>query len=189
VRHAFLKKLAMTFYGMLLTCASVFCSVDDRKDEPLDDHTAPTDLSDTPLLSDSSTTHVFVQPRFRYPPVQQTEITPATLITVDPGLHKGRLAFTITALTSANIYAYKKFENIWWNYSKSPFHFYRGWRQTTGWYDFGPDDSLWHHMDKFGHYYGSRMLSLFLSDTAQWIGFDDNASHWIGAVASWLFFL
>lgn len=33
------------------------------------------------------------------------------------------------------------------------------------------------------------MLALFMSDTASWIGFEENSSLWIGAVASWLFYL
>jgi hypothetical protein len=44
-------------------------------------------------------------------------------------------------------------------------------------------------MDKFGHYYSTRLLSLFLSDIANWVGFESNSSRWIGAVASWLFYL
>ena len=104
-------------------------------------------------------------------------------------LNKTRLAGVSGGLVAANYYAYLRFKDIWWSHPTTSFHFYRGWRQTKGWYDFGLDDSLWHHMDKLGHYYNSRFASLLLSDTANWIGFNKNQSLWIGAFSSWLLFL
>ena len=104
-------------------------------------------------------------------------------------LRTDRLIVTSGALLVLNVAAYQNFKNIWWDYPTTQFHFYRGWRQTQGWYDMGPHDSLWFHMDKLGHYYSTRSLSLILSDVAQWTGFSEQQSMWIGAVASWLFYL
>lgn len=90
---------------------------------------------------------------------------------------------------SVNAIAYQKFKNIWWNHPTTNFHLYRGWRQTEGWYDLGPHDSLWFHMDKLGHYYNAQLLAVLLRDTAGWVGFDNGQSGWIGALSSWLFML
>ena len=129
-------------------------------------------------------------PAIRYDKNKHPPVLPAFKPAVsERRVNKTRLAFSGCALVGANYYAYKRFENMWWNHPKSSFHFYRGWRQTEGWYDFGPDDSLWHHMDKFGHYYNARLLSLLLSDIALWIGFEENPAQWIGAVSSWLLYL
>lgn len=100
-----------------------------------------------------------------------------------------RLFAVAGGLAAANYYAYQRFKNIWWQYPKTGFHLYRGWRQTQGWYDFGYDDSPWRHMDKFGHFYCSRLASLLLADAAQWVGFEHRQSRWIGALTSWLFYL
>ncbi len=91
-------------------------------------------------------------------------------------------------LVAANVYAYQRFKDIWWQYPKTRLHLYRGWRQTQGWYDFGFDDSPWRHMDKFGHFYGSRFASLLLADAAQWVGFNHTQSRWIGALTSRLLY-
>ncbi len=184
MRQSFLPKIAAVLCGFFFITA--LYSAEKTDDETPDEHFVSAEPFDMPFLFDS--TAVFYQPRFRYAPSQYLPIAPIA-VTAEPGIHKTRLGFTVAALASANIYAYQQFKNIWWDYPTSPFHLYRGWRQTEGWYDFGPDDSLWHHMDKFGHYYVTRTLSLFFSDTAQWIGFDESSSRWLGALTSWLFYL
>lgn len=128
--------------------------------------------------------------RFRRPIVAAPDLLSAKKAeSVTSCVQKGRLLFVTGTLLSANYYAYHRFKDMWWNYPRTRLHLYRGWRQTEGWYDFGPHDSLWHHMDKLGHFYNTRLLSLLLSDTAAWIGFANSTSQWIGAVMSWLFYL
>lgn len=90
---------------------------------------------------------------------------------------------------SANALAYQKFKNIWWHHPTAGFHLYRGWRQNQGWYDLGPHDSLWLHMDKFGHYYNARLLSHAFADAFQWIGVKEQSSSRLGALAGWLIML
>jgi hypothetical protein len=179
----------MAFCGLLWLATSLCGGVDEKSEPTSIDDMASIDPIDIPFLSDSSITRTLYEPGVRYPLTSHSSVFPLVMPQPSREADKGRLALTVGTLASVNIYAYKKFQNIWWNYPKSPFHLYRGWRQTEGWYDFGPDDSLWFHMDKFGHFYSTRLLSLFLSDTAQWIGFEKNAAQWIGAVASWLFYL
>jgi len=106
-----------------------------------------------------------------------------------PSIQRGRLLGVSSALAVANYYAYVRFKDMWWSYPKSGFHLYRGWRQTQGMYDLGFDDSLWHHIDKFGHFYNTRMVSLLMADAAEWIGFQKRPSMWIGACTAWLFYL
>ncbi len=107
----------------------------------------------------------------------------------DRTVQMGRLVGVGGGLLAVNYYAYQRFKDIWWNHPTGAFHLYRGWRQTQGWYDFGPHDSLWHHMDKLGHYYNARLASLLLADAAYWVGFQRRQSRWIGAVTSWLLYL
>ena len=104
-------------------------------------------------------------------------------------INMGRLYVVSSGFVIANYYAYWRLKDIWWSNPKTKFHFYRDWRQTQGSYDFGFDDSLWHHIDKLGHYYNTRYASLLLADTAKWIGFQKKQSLWIGAITSWLLFL
>ncbi len=189
MRRFFSIKIKVTICAVFYIAAFAFCGVDDKSEETSIDDDAPVDQIELPLLSDSLMAPHLSKPGIRYPRPHYSPITSISQRQPHQGISRGRLVLTAATLTYAHIYAYNTFENIWWDYPKSPFHLYRGWRQTEGWYDFGPYDSLWLHMDKLGHYYGARMLSLFLSDTAKWIGFDQHASHWIGAVASWLFYL
>jgi len=104
-------------------------------------------------------------------------------------ISSSRLVLSTIGLLTLNYSAYQHFKDIWWNYPTSGFHIYRGWRRDQGWYDLGPHDSLWFHMDKLGHYTNSRLLSLFLSDIASWVGYQKSTAQWIGAVTSWLLFL
>lgn len=104
-------------------------------------------------------------------------------------VQKDRLLVASGIVLSANVILYNKFKNIWWNHSQTGFHFYRGWRRTEGWYDFGPHDSLWFHMDKLGHFYNTRLLSIMLSDLAYWVGYSELKNRWIGAFGSSLFYL
>ncbi len=146
------------------------------------------------LLSYSKTSHdtlsavpgLIPLPRFQ---VKRVPYQMARIHAAETGLHTDRLILAGTVLAVLNYGAYQNFKDIWWNYPTTQFHLYRGWRQTEGWYDMGPHDSLWFHMDKLGHYYATRGLSLLLSDLALWVGYTKEQSAWIGAVASWLFYL
>lgn len=111
------------------------------------------------------------------PPERVNKVRPARAVAL--------AAFAI----SANTLAYEKFKNIWWQHPTTAFHLYRGWRQNEGWYDLGPHDSLWLHMDKFGHYYNARLLSLAFADAFEWIGLKEKSSTRWGALAGWLIML
>ena len=133
-----------------------------------------------------------IQPRFRDASAElffMRRIHPMRYQQNKRSVDMPRLFGVAGGLVAVNFYAYQRFKDIWWQYPKTKFHLYRGWRQTQGWYDFGYDDSPWRHMDKFGHFYGSRFASLFLADAAQWVGFEHRQSRWIGALTSWLFYL
>lgn len=114
---------------------------------------------------------------------------PLTTISPPGNLRKDRLLLASSGLTLANWYLYQQFRNIWWSHNRTDFHFYRGWRRTTGWWDMGPDDSLWFHMDKLGHMYNARLVSRTVSDIGHWVGLTDNQSTWAGAILSSAFYL
>jgi len=104
-------------------------------------------------------------------------------------INYNRLYISTGGLAILNIAAYQPFKDAWWEEERTHFHFYRGWRRTTGLWDFGWDDQLYGHMDKLGHYYCGRILSEQLTNISRWIGFEDNHSRWIGPVFSSLLML
>jgi hypothetical protein len=90
-------------------------------------------------------------------------------------------------LVATDILAYAHFRKVWWDHPRTRFHLYRGWRRTSGSYDLGFDDSLWHHVDKCGHVFSASLLSRYGATTARWIGLSPGASDWAGfALASFL---
>ena len=101
-----------------------------------------------------------------------------------PKFHNNRLILSSIGLLALNVAAYQPFKKIWWEEERTNFHFYRGWRRTKGYLDFGWYDSYCWHIDKIGHYYSSRILSEQLTLLNQWIGFSDNSSKWIGPIMS-----
>ena len=104
-------------------------------------------------------------------------------------LSKDRLLLAASGITLTNWYLYQRFKDIWWSHNRTKFHFYRGWKQSTGWWDMGPNDSLWFHMDKLGHLYNARLVSKAMSDLGRWVGFTKNQSLWAGALISSAFYL
>ncbi|RPI03315.1 MAG: DUF2279 domain-containing protein [Calditrichaeota bacterium] len=100
-----------------------------------------------------------------------------------------RAVVVVGSATIIHSWAYHQFNNIWWNHPQTHFHLYRGWKQNQGLYDFGFHDSLWLHMDKFGHFYCARQLAFLMTETFNWIGLSNGCSSWLGAASSWLFML
>jgi hypothetical protein len=92
-------------------------------------------------------------------------------------------------LLSMNYAAYQPFKQAWWEEERTNFHFYKGWRRTTGYLDFGWYDTLYGHIDKLGHYYSSRLLSEQLYYVCTWIGFEEGKSKWLGPILSSLLML
>ena len=126
-------------------------------------------------------------PHFRTAPLFEPVLTPYVIKPHGP--RADRLTLTCVSLASLNYQLYRQFKNIWWSHPRTRFHFYRGWRRTSGFYDLGPHDSLWWHMDKFGHFYNARLISHLLSDAFSWVGFERSKSLGIGAMLSSLFYL
>ncbi len=106
-----------------------------------------------------------------------------------PKLNYNRLAISTSALLTLNWLAYQPFKDAWWEEERTSFHFYKGWRRSTGSYDFAWDDQLYGYMDKLGHFYSSRLLSEQLTALSQWIGFEHQTSKIIGPVLSSLLML
>lgn len=100
-----------------------------------------------------------------------------------------RLAVTGGTLLTGNFVIYYAFRDAWWERTKSKFHFYRGWRRTSGFWDLGPHDSLWFHLDKLGHAYNARILSQCFYDLGNWAGLSRSTSYWTGACLSSLLML
>lgn len=100
-----------------------------------------------------------------------------------------RLALAGSTVVGVNWLIYESFKDVWWDREKGKFHFYRGWRRTTGFWDLGPHDSLWFHMDKLGHVYCGRLLAQTFTDMGHWVGFRPMQSYWIGALVSSLLML
>jgi len=122
--------------------------------------------------------------------ISQRSFTEFQLTTIQPkSVNKNRLLIATSGLTLTNWYIYQRFKDIWWSHNRGSFHFYRGWRRTTGWWDMGPDDSLWFHMDKLGHLYNARLVSMTMSDLSRWVGFTESQSLWAGALLSSAFYL
>ena len=88
-----------------------------------------------------------------------------------------------------NYYLYRRFKNIWWDHPRTSFHFYRGWRRTTGNWDLGADDSLWFHVDKFGHFFGASLISRYSASLARWTGLSDGWADWTGVILASLMML
>ncbi|MCR4438508.1 MAG: DUF2279 domain-containing protein [bacterium] len=104
-----------------------------------------------------------------------------------PDLRLQRLVLAAAGLVAANTAAYAHFHKVWWDHPRTRFHLYRGWRRTSGSYDLGFDDSLWHHVDKCGHLYSASLLSRYGAATARWVGLSENQADWAGfALASLL---
>ncbi len=103
------------------------------------------------------------------------------------GIHRTRMAIATAGLVATDVAAYAHFHKVWWDHPRTGFHLYRGWRRTTGSYDLGFDDSLWHHVDKCGHIFSASLLSHHGAATARWVGFSPEESDWVGfALASLL---
>ncbi|MBC7185580.1 MAG: hypothetical protein H5U38_00950, partial [Calditrichaeota bacterium] len=98
-----------------------------------------------------------------------------------------RVVVATAGLAAANTAAYAYFHKVWWDHPRTRFHLYRGWRRTSGSYDLGFDDSLWHHVDKCGHFYSASLLSRYGAVTARWVGLSESQADWAGfALASLL---
>ncbi len=97
-----------------------------------------------------------------------------------PGIRHGRLLGAAATLLVANVAAYAYFHRVWWDHPRTRFHLYRGWRRTAGAYDLGPDDSLWHHVDKCGHLFSASQLSRHGAATARWVGLSPSQADWTG---------
>jgi hypothetical protein len=105
------------------------------------------------------------------------------------GIHQERLVLSCLSLISLNYAIYQPFKDAWWEEDRSHFHFYRGWRRTKGYWDFGWHDTLYGHIDKLGHYYSARFLSEQICSISRWIGFSESSSKLIGPVLSSLLML
>lgn len=114
--------------------------------------------------------------------------TPMTTFTSNR-IRPGRIALVSSMLVAANWLVYESYKDVWWNREKGKFHFYRGWRRTTGFWDMGPHDSLWFHMDKLGHIYCARLLAQSVTDLGRWAGLSPGKSYWTGAIISSLMML
>lgn len=99
---------------------------------------------------------------------------------VVPGVRLERVAGATLALVAANVAAYAHFHEVWWDHPRTRFHLYRGWRRSSGAYDLGPDDSLWHHVDKCGHFFSASQLSRHGAATARWVGLSAAQADWAG---------
>lgn len=104
-------------------------------------------------------------------------------------VHRDRLALAGIVLVSLNYAAYQPFKDAWWKEQRTHFHFYRGWRRTNGFWDFGWNDTLYGHVDKLGHYYSAKLLSEQIYNISRWIGFNENSSKLIGPILSSLLML
>ena len=107
----------------------------------------------------------------------------------DSAPDKTRLVASVAGLGLTNWLLYQPFREAWWQEKRTSFHFYRGYKRTSGYWDFGWNDSLYGHMDKLGHFYSSKMISKFLTGLSEWIGFSRETSRYAGPVASFLFML
>ncbi len=105
------------------------------------------------------------------------------------GIHRQRLVASSFAVIALNYAAYQPFKQAWWENERTRFHFYQGWRRTTGYLDFGWHDTLYGHMDKLGHYFSARLLSEQLYLVSRWVGFDEYTSQWIAPILSSLLML
>ncbi len=104
-------------------------------------------------------------------------------------IHYPRLLLFSSGLALLNAAAYIPFKQTWWEEERTRFHLYRGWRRSSGAWDFGWDDQLYGYMDKLGHFYCGRILSEQLTFFSKWIGFSDRSSKLIGPVMSSLLML
>ena len=99
-------------------------------------------------------------------------------------LNRQKLLLSSGFLILSNIAIYQPFRDTWWTEERGKFHFYRGWRRTKGYWDFGWDDTLYGHIDKLGHFYSSRLLSDQLFYICRWIGFSEKSSKIISPLLS-----
>lgn len=104
-------------------------------------------------------------------------------------IHYDRLVLCSASLVALNVSVYQPFKETWWNEPRTHFHFYRGWRRTVGYWDFGWNDSYYGHIDKLGHYFSSKILAEQLTNLSNWVGFRPSQSQWIGPILSSLFML
>jgi len=114
--------------------------------------------------------------------IQQS--TPPQRTISENKIHYERLGLANIGLLVLNFAAYQPFKETWWKEERTNFHFYRGWRRTVGWWDFGWNDSYYGHIDKLGHYYSSKIMSEQITNLSNWIGFQRRTSQWIGPVMS-----
>lgn len=104
-------------------------------------------------------------------------------------IHPQRLVLATTGIGLANWAIYQPFKEIWWQEKRTGFHFYRGYRRTIGYWDFGWHDSYCGHVDKLGHFYCSKLMAQVLTDLSHWVGFSKGSSLWIGSLSSFLLML
>ena len=83
---------------------------------------------------------------------------------------------------AANWALYHQLNEAWWREARSAFHFYRGYHRTYGWYDLGPSDSFYYHLDKAGHFYSSMLFTSALFSIYRWVGFSEGGAERLAAV-------
>ncbi len=101
-------------------------------------------------------------------------------------INTGRFVLASSGIIAANWAVYQPFKKVWWDEKRTGFHFYRGYRRTEGFWDFGWHDSYYGHLDKLGHLYSSKILSEVLIDVATWVGYSRKTSKFIGTTLSFL---
>ncbi|MDZ7262249.1 MAG: YfiM family protein [candidate division KSB1 bacterium] len=106
-----------------------------------------------------------------------------------PKVNKSRLILSSTGVLLGNYLVYSHCNEAWWQEERTRFHLYRGWRRSRGWWDFGWHDSLYFHMDKWGHFYCARLLSELMRDLSTWVGFNKQSASIIGPLISSLLML
>ncbi|MBD3290430.1 DUF2279 domain-containing protein [candidate division KSB1 bacterium] len=112
--------------------------------------------------------------------------TDCTTDTIKSDVKLNRLIIAGGGIVAANLAVYQPFKEVWWNEARTGFHFYRGYRRTEGYWDFGWNDSYFGHLDKLGHVYSSKILSEFLVELANWVGYKKSTSKIIGTTLSFI---